>query len=92
MRRQSQRHALIRHLFLVVGCLWAVMPAPAGAQPSFAPVTISVQPATPTTSDHVVIRPDLTFNTGGSDARFVTPNDIVIDVFVRGPDPRDPVT
>lgn len=82
-------------ILLGLGCI--CVSRPAAAQLNLKPLTITVQPGTPTTADDVVIRHDLTFNTGGyqiggSDFKFLTPNDIVIDVFVRGPDLGDPVT
>ncbi|MFN3166810.1 MAG: protease complex subunit PrcB family protein [Phycisphaeraceae bacterium] len=69
----------------------------ASAQINLEPVTITVLPDSPTPADSVVIRHDLTFNTGGyriggSAVTFVAPDRFVIDVFVQGPDPGDPVT
>ncbi len=93
------KHRNIKRLFV----LWlyalaaVVLSQPAHGQLNLEPVTISVLPGSPTTADDVVIRHDLVFNTGGysvggSNFTFLDPFHIQIDVFVRSPNPGDPVT
>lgn len=74
-----------------------VLPQPAHSQLDLTPVKISVLPDSPTTADDVVIRHDLVFNTGGysiggSSVTFLEPYHVQIDVFVRSPNPGEPVT
>lgn len=93
------KYSNIKHLnFLWLFALAAVVHAPfAAAQISLEPVTLSVLPGSPTTADDVVIRHDMVFSTGGysiggTSVTFLDPFHIQIDVFVRAPNPGDPVT
>ena len=80
-----------------LACLMLCLAVARSADAQFEPLSISVLPNRPTTVDEVVIRHDMTYSTGGyriggSNVSFSSPDEFIIDIFVIGPDPGDPVT
>lgn len=86
-----------KRLAVIATCLCCLSSMTKSVSAQFEPLTITVLPDVPTTTDEVVIRHDLTFFTGGyrvggSNLAFIDPFHVVIDVFISGPNPGDPVT
>ena len=74
-----------------------MVPLTRSADAQFEPLTITVLPDSPAATDGVIIRHDLTYFTGGyrvggSDLTFIDPFHVVIDIFISGPNPGEPVT